>query len=139
MNIKVIHRARIKTKTIRRISWTECVMNIKVIHRARIKTKTIRRISWTECVMNIKVIHQARIKTKTIRRISWTECVMNIKVIHRARIKTKTQQQLFGHIVGQEGIQREILERLGEGERGRGRQRVTWTDNIKAWMGNKGI
>ena len=32
----------------------------------------------------------------------------------------------------------EILEGMVEGERGRGRPRVTWRDNIKEWMGNIG-
>ena len=31
-----------------------------------------------------------------------------------------------------------ILEGMVEGERFRGRPRVTWTDNIKEWMGNIG-
>ena len=32
----------------------------------------------------------------------------------------------------------EVLEGKVEGERGRGRPRATWTDNIKEWMGNIG-
>ena len=32
----------------------------------------------------------------------------------------------------------EILEGMVEGERDRGRPRVTWRDNIKEWMGNIG-
>ena len=32
----------------------------------------------------------------------------------------------------------EILEGIVEGERDRGRQRITWTDYIKEWMGNIG-
>ena len=32
----------------------------------------------------------------------------------------------------------EILEGMVEGERDRGRQRITWTDYIKEWMGNIG-
>ena len=32
----------------------------------------------------------------------------------------------------------EILEGLVEGKRDRGRPRVTWTENIKEWMGNIG-
>ena len=32
----------------------------------------------------------------------------------------------------------EILEGMVEGERGRGRRRVTWKDNINEWMGNIG-
>ena len=32
----------------------------------------------------------------------------------------------------------EILEGMVEGERGRGRTRITWTDYIKEWMGNIG-
>ena len=35
-------------------------------------------------------------------------------------------------------MQRETLEGMVEGGRGRGRPRVTWTDNIKEWMGNIG-
>ena len=32
----------------------------------------------------------------------------------------------------------EILEGMVEGERVRGRPRITWTDNINEWMGNIG-
>ena len=32
----------------------------------------------------------------------------------------------------------EVLEGKVEGERGRGKPRGTWTDNIKEWMGNIG-
>ena len=35
--------------------------------------------------------------------------------------------------------EREILEGMVEGERGRERPRATWTDNIKAWTGKGDI
>ena len=68
--------------------------------------------------------------------------VTNIEVLNRAGIKKKTFQQnmetqnnVFGHITTQEGIQRDILKGMMEDKRGRGRPRATWTDNIKAWTG----
>ena len=53
------------------------------------------------------------------------------------RVKeTGEDQESHGQTTSRSGW--EILEGMVEGERGRGRQRVTWTDNIKEWMGNIG-
>ena len=73
-------------------------------------------------------------------RVTWTD---NIKEwmgkIWREwwRVKeTGEDQESHGQTTSRSGW--EILEGMVEGERGRGRQRVTWTDNIKEWMGNIG-
>lgn len=43
----------------------------------------------------------------------------------------------FCHVIRQEGIHCEILERMVDGERSRGRLRVACADNYKTWTGNR--
>ena len=73
-------------------------------------------------------------------RVTWTD---NIKEwmgkIWREwwRVKeTGEDQESHGQTTSRSGW--EILEGMVEGERDRGRPRVTWTDNINEWMGNIG-
>ena len=50
--------------------------------------------------------------------------------------ETGEGQESHGQTTSMSGL--EILEGMVEGERDRGRPRVTWTDNINEWMGNIG-
>ena len=53
------------------------------------------------------------------------------------RVKeTGEDQESHGQTTSRSGW--EIWEGIVEGERDRGRPRVTWTDNIKTWIGNIG-
>ena len=53
------------------------------------------------------------------------------------RVKeTGEDQESHGQTTSMSGW--EILEGMVEGERDKGRPRVTWTDYIKEWMGNIG-
>ena len=38
-----------------------------------------------------------------------------------------------GHILRHDSLQKSLLEGMIEGKRSRGRQRLTWMDNIKEW------
>ena len=39
----------------------------------------------------------------------------------------------FGHVTRHDGLCKTVLQGTVEGERGRGRPRKTWTDNVKDW------
>ena len=73
-------------------------------------------------------------------RVTWTDNIkewMGKNWREWWRVKeTGEDQESHGQTTSRSGW--EILEGMVEGERGRGRQRVTWTDNIKEWMGNIG-
>ena len=79
---------------------------------------------------------------RRIGRISWTQRMTNEDVCKKLNIRptllTTIQSRkirYFGHITRHEGIQKDILFGRIEGKRARGRQCLTWTDEIKAWTG----
>ena len=63
-------------------------------------------------------------------RISWTRHITNEEVLRQANTKrslfqTVKQRKLsFGHIMRHDSLQRNLLESMGEGIRGRGRLRL---------------
>ena len=75
-------------------------------------------------------------------RISWTRHVTNEEVLRladtkRSLFQTVEQRKLsfFGHIMRRDSLQRNLLEGMVEGKRGRGRPRLQWSDNILQWAG----
>ena len=75
-------------------------------------------------------------------RISWTRHLTNEEVLRLANTKrslfqTVKQRKLsfFGHIMRHDSLQRNLLEGMVEGKRGRGRPRLQWSDNILQWAG----
>ena len=75
-------------------------------------------------------------------RISWTRRVTNEEVLRLADTKrslfdTVRQRKLsfFGHLMRHDSMQRDLLEGMVEGKRGRGRPRMQWSDNITHWIG----
>ena len=47
----------------------------------------------------------------------------------------KRKFQYFGHLIGQNELQRQLPEGKINGKRSRGRPRTTWMDNLKKWTG----
>lgn len=75
-------------------------------------------------------------------RISWTRRVTNEEVLHiagasRSLFDTAQLRKLsfFGHIMRHDSLQRDLVEGMVEGKRGRGRPRMQWSDNITHWTG----
>ena len=75
-------------------------------------------------------------------RISWTRHVTNEEVLclantKRALFDTVRQRKLsfFGHMMRHDSLQRDLLEGMVEGRRGRGRPRLQWSGNITQWTG----
>ena len=75
-------------------------------------------------------------------RISWTRHVTNKEVLRLADTKkslfqTVKQRKLsfFGHIMRHDSLQRNLLEGMVEGKRGRGRPRLQWSDSNLQWAG----
>ena len=73
-------------------------------------------------------------------RISWKEFKSNEDVCKIMKTKPELLDKIrsrklkyFGHIKRHSSICKTILEGAVEGKRARGRQRATWTDNIREW------
>ena len=47
----------------------------------------------------------------------------------------KRKLSYFGHVMRHDSLQRDLLEGMVEGKRGRGRPRLQWSDNITQWTG----
>ena len=81
---------------------------------------------------------------RKLLRIPWTKMMTNEQVYLSARTRkellahTKTRKlRYFGHIVRQphDNIESSLMTGLVEGNRGRGRPRISWIDNILNWTG----
>ena len=81
---------------------------------------------------------------RKLMRIPWTKMMTNEQVYSSARTRkellahTKTRKlRYFGHIVRQpnDNIESSLMTGLVEGNRGRGRPRISWIDNILNWTG----
>ena len=75
-------------------------------------------------------------------RISWTDRISNRRVlelagVHRELLGTvkRRQLQFLGHIVRAEEVENLILTGKIEGKRSRGRQRYSYMNNVKRWLG----
>jgi hypothetical protein len=84
---------------------------------------------------------------RKLLRISWTEMMTTERVYKLAgttsellgHIKSR-KLRYFGHVMRQEkdSIEKCVMTGLVEGNRGRGRPRICWIDNITTWMGFTG-
>ena len=81
---------------------------------------------------------------RRILKISWRDRVTNEEVLRRVGEKRKLYQSISrrklkfaGHVMRGSGGEmiKNIIEGSVEGKRSRGRQRKTWMDDIKEWMG----
>ncbi|GFN91410.1 endonuclease-reverse transcriptase [Plakobranchus ocellatus] len=82
---------------------------------------------------------------RRMMRISWTEKRSNELVLkeanlERSLIKTIRQRQLefLGHINRHKGLEPLAITGKIEGKRSRGRQRITFIENLKSWAIGKG-
>ena len=94
--------------------------------------------------------HIQAFENKCIRkllRIPWTKLMTTEQVYKLARTErellshTKSRKlRYFGHVMRQQqdGIEASVMIGLVEGDRGRGRPRICWLDNIMAWTGLSG-
>ena len=84
---------------------------------------------------------------RKLLRIPWTKMMTNDQVYKMAG----TRRDLLGHIRGrklryfghtvrnvQETVESSVMTGLVEGDRGKGRPRICWFDNIKVWTGLSG-
>ena len=75
-------------------------------------------------------------------RIPWTarctnKCVadqIDAKMSLQAMI-TKQTLSFFGHVMRANGLEKSIMLEMGEGQRGRGRPRTRWLDEIQSTTG----
>ena len=75
-------------------------------------------------------------------KISWVMKVSNKEVLNRANkerelINAVQKRKLVyaGHVMRGGGLQKILLEGMVEDKRERGRQRITWFDDVKKWTG----
>ena len=73
-------------------------------------------------------------------KISWTDKISNERVLTIANVKRKLLQTIknrnrtfLGHVIRRKGIENLSLTGKVEGKRARGRQRMTYLNNIKEW------
>ena len=78
---------------------------------------------------------------RRLMRISWTERVANERVLALAAVQRellhsvqKQKLRYFGHLMRHDSLQRDLLEGMVEGKKGRGRPRAQWSQNIHGWL-----
>ena len=79
---------------------------------------------------------------RKLARVSYKDRITNVEVLRRLGVKRELMSKIkkdkltyFGHVMRHESIQKTILTGKTEGQRGRGRPRRKWTDDIKDWTG----
>ena len=62
--------------------------------------------------------------------------VMTLADIRRELTPLIQKQKLryFGHLMRQDSLQRDLLEVMMEGKKGRGRSRAQWNENAQGWL-----
>ncbi|GFN96869.1 endonuclease-reverse transcriptase [Plakobranchus ocellatus] len=83
---------------------------------------------------------------RRMMRISWTEKKMSNELVlkeanlERSLLKTIRQRQLqfLGHVCRHKGLEHLAITGKIEGKRSRGRQRITFIENLKSWAIGKG-
>ena len=101
--------------------------------------------TWTLSKATIKKIASFEMWTyRRILKITWRDRVSNQEVLRRMRTKRslitsvkKRKLDYFGHLIRNDGLQRELLEGKIDGRRGRGRPRLSWMGNIKEWTSTR--
>ena len=99
--------------------------------------------TWTISKMSQQRLEAFEMWTlRRMLRISWTRRITNEEVIRiagtkRSLLETVKKRKLsfFGHVMRHDSLQRDLLEGMVEGKRGRGRPRLQWSDNITQWTG----
>ena len=78
---------------------------------------------------------------RRLLRISWTERMSNDRVLTLAGVRReliqliqKQKLRYFGHLIRHDSLQRDLLEGMVEGKRGRGRPRALWSKNVEGWL-----
>ena len=83
---------------------------------------------------------------KRMLRISWTEKISSDEFTRRARVTPSLintvrmrQMHFVGHVFRKDGIEKTSMTGKIEGERGRGRQRLTYLQSLTNWATNNQI
>ena len=78
---------------------------------------------------------------RRLKRISWTECMSNKRVMTLAGVRRELTQSIqkqklgyFGHLMRHNSTQRDLLEGMVEGERGRGQPKTQWSKGVQGWL-----
>ena len=98
--------------------------------------------TWTVNQSSIKRLEAFEMWTiRRMMRISWTEHMSNESVlalagVRRVLIQTIQKRKLsyFGHVMRHNSVQRDLLEGMVIGKKGRGRPRAQWSHNITDWL-----
>ena len=94
--------------------------------------------TWTIDKENWKRIEASEMwLSRRMMKISYEEHVSNEEVLRRTSSKRSLKKTImkrklayFGHVVRAEKLQRQLMDGRVEGERGRGRPRITWVTDI---------
>ena len=101
--------------------------------------------TWTLSKATVKNLEAFEMWTyRRIMKISWNEYKSNKEVLNMINSKRMLVDMIkrkklayFGHLVRRDNIQRLLLDGKIDGKRSRGKQRLTWADNITEWIGMK--
>ena len=101
--------------------------------------------TWTLSKATVKNLEAFEMWTyRRIMKISWKEYKSNKEVLNMINSKRMLVDMIkrkklayFGHLVRRDNIQRLLLDGKIDGKRSRGKQRLTWADNITEWIGMK--
>ena len=101
--------------------------------------------TWTLSKATVKKLEAFEMWTyRRIMKVSWKEYKSNEEVLSMINSKRMLVEMIkrrklayFGHLVRRDDIQRLLLDGKINGKRSRGKQRLTWADNITEWIGMK--
>ena len=122
--------------------WSSTNKNLKlrILKCCILPTAYYGNESWTLTKNIVKRINGFETKCyRKILNVSWKEHRTNISVAEElgTLLNTIKKQKLkyYGHITRHESLEKSILEAQIAGQRGRGRPRRRWEDDIKDWLG----
>jgi hypothetical protein len=143
----------------RRIEMARKTFNdVKEVFTARqigmtTKTRLVNTFVWSALLYGVETWTITSVMAKRIQafemwvyrrmtRTSWKDKIKNEEILRKVKIQKRLMEEIMkrkttfcGHIMRHDTIQRTLLEGKVEGKRARGRQRLTWFDNIKDWTG----
>ena len=101
--------------------------------------------TWTLSKATVKKLEAFEMWTyRRIMKVSWKEYKSNEEVLSMINSKRMLVEMIkrrklayFGHLVRRDDTQRLLLDGKINGKRSRGKQRLTWADNITEWIGMK--